>query len=154
MADATKHVEIEAAIAEKLTGDARRNALDFVAFLRANNLALGSGGDGEGWAVGGAVGNSVGYMLVNGAAEIPGPWTIWLNTCDFGGDPPDEGLKEAAWAHASPCGKCHPGWKDCGGGDRVIWGKAFERLCHSPLMFANPDANELAHVEALVLRLN
>ena len=146
------NIEIEEAITQKLAGEAQNNALDFVAFLRENKLQLGSNGDGEGWAVGGIVGDSIGFMLVNGAKKIPGPWTIWFNSCDFE-DCADDALKETAWAHASPCGKCNKGWKDCGGGDRTIFGKEFERLCHSPLMFTNPDAQTLEHVKKLILLL-
>ncbi len=145
--------KIEDAINEKLTGDAQRNALDFVAFLRANEISLNSSGDGEGWAVGGIVENSVGFMLVNGAEQMPGPWTVWFNSCDFGGDPADDELKETAWAYTSKCEHCHAAWKDCGGGDRTIFGKEFEWLCHSPLMFTNPDAKTLQNVNKLILLL-
>ena len=142
---------IESVIIEKLSADAQKNALDFIAFMQANGLPLGSNGDGEGWAVGGVVGDSLGFMLVNGSAQFPGPWTIWFNSCDFGGGSADDELKEIVWAHASPCGRCHAGWKDCGGGDRVIFGREFERLCHSPLMFCNPDAKILENIKKLIL---
>ena len=47
-------------------------------------------------------------MMVNGVAEMPGPWTIWFNSCDFdGGGMVEDELKETAWTHASPCGHCH-----------------------------------------------
>ena len=142
-------------INENLSGDAQKNALDFAAFLRAKDISLngsGKGGDWSGWAVGGTTGDSIGYMIVNGKDEFPGPWTVWFNTCDFKSDA-DEALKEAAWAHASPCGKCHKGWADCGGGERTIFGKEFESLCHSPMMFSNPDARELEYAKKLMLML-
>ena len=145
---------MENAISEKLTGDSKKNALDFAAFLRANGLLTDSNGDGEGWAVGGTVGNSTGFMLVNGAAQMPGPWTVWFNSCDFGDyGAADDDLKETAWAHTSICGHCHAGWKDCGGGDRVIFGKEFEGLCHSPLMFTDPGAKTLGNIKKLMLML-
>ncbi len=150
---ASMQTKIEDAINEKLTGDAQRNALDFIAFLRTNEISLDSNGDGEGWAVGGIVGNSVGFILVNGAEQMPGPWTVWFNSCDFGGGAADDELKETAWAHTSKCGHCHAGWKDCGGGDRTIFGKEFEWLCHSPLMFTNPDTETLQNVNKLILLL-
>ena len=149
-----EQMQIENVIHEKLKGDMQKNALDLVAFLHENELSLDSNGDGEGWAVGGIVGNSMGFMLVNGVAQMPGPWTIWFNSCDFDGTgSTDDELKETAWAHASKCGHCHAGWKDCGGGDRTIWGREFERLCHSPLMFTNPDARTLEHIKRLMLML-
>ena len=146
---------IEDVIREKLKGETQANALDFVAFLRSNRIALNSDGDGgkwSGWAVGGTVGNSAGYMIVNGAKEFPGPWTFWFNSCDFEDNADDE-LKETAWAHASPCGKCNAGWEDCGGGEGTIFGKKFERLCHSPMMFVNPDAKTLEYAKKLMLML-
>jgi len=143
---------IENVIYERLSGDSQKNARDLVAFLRANSLTLDTNGDGEGWAVGGTIGNSIGYLLINGSEQMPGPWTIWFNTCDFGeSGPVDDVLKQDAWSHASPCGRCHAGWKDCGGGDRTIFGRAFENLCHSPLMFNDPGAGTLENIKKLLI---
>ena len=149
----SEKITIEEKMNETLSGDSLKNALDFAAFMRSNEISLDSNDDnGEGWAVGGVVGNSIGFMLVNGAADMPGPWTIWFNSCDFNGeDSVSEDLKETAWAHASPCGKCHDGWKDCGNGERTIFGRKFENLCHSPLMFTNPDAKTLENLKKLIL---
>ena len=145
---------IEEQIGHVLTGDAQKNALDFIAFLQANKISLDSNGDNEGWAVGGIVGESIGFMLVNGAPDCPGPWTMWFNSCDFGdGGNINDDLKETVWAHASPCGKCHAGWEDCGGGNRTIFGREFERLCHSPLMFTNPGGKTLENMKKLILIL-
>ena len=145
-------ISAETAIREKLFGEVRQNALDFVSFFQENGMTLTSNNDGAGWAVGGTVGDSLGFLLVNGAADMPGPWTFWFNSCNFG-DTADEAVKETAWAHASPCGHCHPGWKDCGGGERVIFGKTYEWLCHSPLMFTNPDKKTLENVKKLMQML-
>ena len=150
MADQTS---IEQIIRDKCTRDAQKTALDFAAFCRANGIILTPNEDGNGWAVGGIVGNSLGYWFLNGAEEFPGPWTLWFNSCDFD-SPADDELKEAAWAHAAPCGHCHAGWKDCGGGNRTIFGKEFEWLCHSPLMFANPDVPTLEKAEKLLLLIH
>lgn len=154
MSEQKNQLSIEEEINEKLTDDTRENALDFVAFLQANEISIISSGEGEGWAIGGAEGNSIGFMLITGTPEFPGPWTFWFNSCDFGDDPADDELKETAWAHTGICGRCHAGWKDCGGGDRVIFGRKFENLCHSPLMFTNPDAKTLESEKKLVLMLN
>ena len=62
-------------------------------------------------------------------------------------------IKKAVWEHASPCGKCHTGWEKCGCGDKSIFGKVFENLCHSPLMFNDPDAYTLEIVKKLILML-
>lgn len=153
MPEEKKNIKVEDVINEKLKGDAQKNALDFADFLSTSSLTLDPNDDGGGWAVGGTVGNSIGYMLINGEPQMPGPWTVWLNSCDFGNSTADDELKETAWAHANECAKCHPGWKDCGGGDGTIFGKEFERLCHSPLAFTNPDAKTLESLKKLILML-
>ena len=152
---------IEEAITTKLKGDAQTNALDFVAFLRANGISLdynaGESKKRSIWngAVGGVVGNSIGYITINGDKKCPGPWTFWFNSCDFdGSDAADEAFKNAIWAFASPCQRCNDNWEKCmGSGKRTILGKAFENQCHSPLMFCNPDAKTLEHMKQFLLYL-
>lgn len=146
--------KIENIINEKLTGDAQKNALDFISFLRANDITIDPNDDGVGFAVGGIAGNSGGYLHICGNSEFPGPWTFWFNSCDFEDDGAvDDNLKEAAWNNIGNCGKCHDGWKDCGGGDRVIFGKVIENCCNSPLFFNNPDTKMLEYMEKLLLML-
>ncbi|MCL2433959.1 MAG: hypothetical protein FWD16_05515 [Clostridia bacterium] len=142
----------EAAIQSKLSGDAKTNALDFAVYLRANDIQLDGNEEGSGWAVGGMTGNSLGYLMINGSDEFPGPWTFWFNSCDFGNAPVSDVMKQTAWDHASPCGreKCHAGWEKCGGGNRVMFGKEFGWLCHSPLMFNNPDAKTMEPMKQLM----
>ncbi|MCL1795040.1 MAG: hypothetical protein FWG34_14395 [Oscillospiraceae bacterium] len=152
---------IESAILEILSGEAQKNALDFAAFLKENEISLDyNPNESESkpiWngAVGGVVGNSIGYVTVNGDENCPGPWTFWFNSCDFeGSDAADEEFKEAIWAFASPCGKCHDGWEKCrGSGKRTILGREFEGQCHSPLMFCNPDAKTLENMKKFLLYL-
>ena len=149
---------IEDKINSVLKGDALKNALDFTAFLRANNITPESYEGGDGWSVMRA-GESIGFILVNGADEMPGPWTVWFNSCEFGdGDGVSDDVKETAWEHASICGHFSSGGKDCGCGDqpgfqRTIFGRVFENRCHSPLMFTDPDAKTLANVKKLMLMI-
>jgi len=145
---------IEEQINNVLSGDSLKNALDFIDFMHANKLPIDYDGKGDGCAVGGIVGDSIGYMLVNGNEKIPGPWTIWFNSCDFDETSfiSDE-LKEATWTHASKCGKCNKNWENCGGGARIIFGREFENLCHSPLMFTNPDSKTLENIKKLIFML-
>jgi len=152
---------IEDIISERLTGDAQKNAIGFAAFLRANEFQLDynvSESEKHGiWngAVGGVVGDSLGYITINGGDDGTGPWTFWFNECDFDGSSSmDEEFKNAIWAFASPCGKCHEGWEKCMGvGKRTILGKEFENQCHSPLMFCNPDAKTLEYMQKFLLCL-
>ena len=147
-----KNANVKDVVNEVLVDDAKINALNFLAFMDENDISNDSNGDGHGWAIGGFVGNSIGYLMVNGSDEFPGPWTFWFNTCDFkDSDIISDEIKEAAWSNVSPCGRCHDGWKHCGNGDRIIFDKKFESLCHSPLMFNNPDQNTLENVKKLLL---
>ena len=149
---------IENKIGDVLTGETQRGALDFVAFLRANDISPECHESGDGWSVMYA-GESIGFILVNGAQEMPGPWTVWFNSCEFGEDcAADDAVKQTAWEHASICGHFETGGKVCGCGDqpgftRTIFGKVFENRCHSPLMFTNPDTGTLVSVEKLMLML-
>jgi len=154
-------VVIEDRIDKILTGEAHKNALDFAAFLQENDIRLEFNKDEYNnpsvWsgAVGGIVGNSIGYLFINGGENCPGPWTFWFNSCDFeGSDLADDDFKNAIWAFASPCGKCSPNWEKCrGNGKRTILGKEFENQCHSPLMFCNPDAKTLDDMKKFLLYL-
>jgi len=158
-----KPIKIEERIKQILTGDAQKNALDFADFLKANDIRLDYNANETeknnptGWngAIGGIVGNSIGYLYISGAENCPGPWTFWFNSCDFNGsDSSDDEFKNAIWAFASPCGKCHEGWEKCrGSGKRTILGKEFIDQCHSPLMFCNPDAKTLEHMKKFLLYL-
>ena len=151
---------IEDRINSKIKGDSLKNALDFVAFLRENDIWLDynaseSGYGGWNGAVGGTVGNSIGYATFNGDVGGVGPWTFWFNSCDFdGSDSADDEFKNAIWAFASSCGKCNDNWEKCmGSGKRTILGKEFENQCHSPLMFINPDTETLENMKKFLLYL-
>jgi len=146
-------LKIENVINEKLFGESQKNALNFISFLHSKNIQLTANGeDGQGWAIGGIVGDSLGFLMINGEKNMPGPWTFWFNSCIFNeNDEINEELKETAWTHASKCGRCHDGWETCGNGDRIIFGKTFESLCHSPLMFTDPDAKTLENMQKLML---
>ena len=160
---ANKLPTAEEKIKDILSGDAQKNALDFVIFLRENGISLDYNtsetetNNATGWngAVGGIVGNSIGYLFINGDENCPGPWTFWFNSCDFeNSDSADDEFKNAIWAFASPCGRCNEHWEECmGSGKRTILGKEFENQCHSPLMFCNPDAKTLANMKRFLLYL-
>jgi len=146
--------ELENAINDYFTGDAKENALDFTAFLSANDILLESNGDGRGWAVGGIVGNSNGFLMIDTAG---GRLAIWINNCDFpGGDSADDDLKAFAWAHVVNCPQ-----EPCVGGGcaekhhrNVIFGREYDSTCHSPLAFFEPDAETLEGIKKLFLLLS
>jgi hypothetical protein len=139
--------KIENIINDALTGDAQKNALDFAEFLAANEMIAG----GEHGEVS-CKGKSVCYMHIDGAAEEPGPWTIWTEG-DYSGEiedvPMDERIKKIAWANVNICASCGG---DCSPGQRkMIFGKEFDNVCNAAMAFNNPDAATLECVKKLLI---
>ena len=130
----TPTVKIEDVINNALEGNTKENLLEFVAFLRANDFQMEYNPNEyheNFWsgAIGGVVGDSIGYMAINGN---PGPWVVWFNAYDFyESDPLDDEMKQTIWAKVSYCGKCNDNWENCYIGEKTILGKTFEKLCHS-----------------------
>ena len=152
----------EDTINELLTDEAKKNALDFVAYLRANEIApQGS----SGCEVFSFQNKPVCVVFVNGAEEIPGPWTIWHSGYDPKYSPNeipdgedadkigltdisvDEQLKRIAWDHVNICGRCGCGRQP--GRHTTIFGKEFDNVCTSTLAFTNPDVETLQYVKKL-----
>ena len=158
-----------------LSGDALENALDFAAFLRANDFHFDHNPDESAesdksdestesdtnneskWtgAIGGVVGDSIGYLYVNAGADFPDPWNIWLNEYDFDDDGSADAneLKEFVWGNVNYCAKCNPDWENCGGSEQTVFGKNFDRLCHSPMFVYMPDAERLEKLKKLMLKI-
>jgi len=65
--------KIEDEIKNGLSGDVQKNALDFTAFLRANDLLPEWHDSGHGWSVV-YKNESIGFILINGEEQMPGPW--------------------------------------------------------------------------------
>jgi len=86
-ANATPTIEDE--IREKLTGKAQRNALDYVAFVKANGLEPN------------IFINPPGYK--NAWSVCMGNWDSILSRSEYQNFPIDERVKEFAWAHVKPC---------------------------------------------------
>jgi len=148
---------IENSIREKLRGETQKNALDFVALAQANGLSPVFHQEGC-WVVGGTPEQRTGLIFIHGD-EVkfgpPVPWVVWFTSCDFiDNGSVDDGLKEFAWAHASPCGKCRgDDWEKCNKGERIIFTKNVGRLCHCPLIFCEPDGTKLEQIIKLQLLL-
>jgi len=125
-----------------LSGDTLKNALDFAVYLKENGMIAG-GDHGE-------VSHQskcVCYMHLDGAAEAPGPWTIWTEG-DYSGEHEDERMKEIAWAHVNFCGSCGG---DCKPGMRkIIFGREFNNVCHAVMAFRDPDAEALECIKKLL----
>lgn len=151
--------KIEDVIMAVLQGDARRNALDFVAYLRTNEIPLE---ESENYWEVAYKDRCVCFLYINGAGEKPGPWTIWSDQEPGawaswpGGDdhgeprdfPMDAHTKEIAWANVNFCGSCGG---DCSPGKRkTILGRDFDNVCGSAMAFTNPDTEALDCAKKMV----
>lgn len=150
---------IEEIINDTLMGDTQTNALDFIAFLRAEDIAYNQSG---GYLDVHCLGRNVCSVLITGDKDAPGPWTIWSEqepgtwvTWPDGepgggqaGLPEDAHTREIAWAHVNPCASCGG---DCSPGRRkTVFGRGFDNLCNSALAFTDPDAEALACAKRMV----
>ena len=135
--------KFEDVINEALNGDLQKNALDFVKYLRDNEMTVAG-------AKVSYKGNAMCYMHLDGEDEEPGPWTIWSEG-DYSGEstdfPIDERMKEIAWEHVNICGSCG----SCKPGKRkTIFGKEFDNVCNADIAFYKPNAEELECVIKLL----
>jgi hypothetical protein len=134
-----------------LSGNILNNALDFVAFLQANEDLLAAPCEGaDGWNIY-VKGINSAYVSFSGEKnnfDI----VLHINTYD-GEEPVDDELKEFAWAHVIICPKGCGSSTFCGSSklNEKIFEKEYERICQSPLYFPNPSCNEMKMVQKLLL---
>ena len=139
-----KHRLLEDWSRNTLSGEAQKNALDFIAFMRANDLPP----DPKDYNWFKYLGENICVLMHDDG------WSIYWADCDiYSSDDSqvDEGLKEFALSHINPCArhekaKCNPGKR------KTIFGKlSSENLCTSTLCFDNPSAEELEQIKILAL---
>jgi hypothetical protein len=148
---------IENFIGEVLTGDAQKNALEFVAYLKASEMLFERGKgyweDKLYWLIT-YKDEYVCFILINGSEEKTEPdgWTIWSDDSGsawFEDFPIDEHIKEIAWKNVDFCANC--GSCDNPGGTRkTIFGKEFNNVCITTMKFINPDVEALECVKKMV----
>jgi hypothetical protein len=105
----------EDVINQFLKDDAKKNALDFVAYLKASEITPQANSDN----VFCYQNRTVCSVYVKGADDIASPWMIWFSDDD--GDniglrsvPADECLKEFAWTHINTCAHFSSNGESCG----------------------------------------
>ena len=139
---------IEDVIGERFTGDIRKNATDFVEHLELDESQMAFDEGGFCWSPE-YKGKPLFHIKMSGFNNEPGSWIIW-SADDYNGDcadSTDEKIKEFAWANISPCGNCG-GCKNPGR-SVVVFGKQFDKVCHSALIFVNPDAEAIESLKKL-----
>jgi len=140
--------KIEDIIRNTLKGDTQKNALALITHLRASNfsITMHDEKDESGWSV-----TSLGFIVINGSEDFPGPWTMWIDVNNIGEHSEmsiDEHIKELAWSHVSPCGSCGG---DCSPGTNTkVFGKNFENVCQHNLMFSNPGAQAVDGMKKII----
>ena len=149
-------LKIEDDLTAALSGDTLKNALDYVAYLKANGVLpetpdsnVFEGADGF-----------VCVLCVFPVENIPS-WFIFMGgyDCALCGNkyqdyPIDGQLKEFAWSHVKTCCNFTSNGKYCGcgfqPGRRIkLFGKTFDNVCTSVLEIQNPDAEALELVKKL-----
>ncbi|MCL2376987.1 MAG: hypothetical protein FWC76_06265 [Defluviitaleaceae bacterium] len=140
---------IKDVIGNVLSGDAQKRALDFVTYLELNDMPPNCV-HGDLW-MAGYNDNCVCYIHIDGAAQNPGPWTIWPDG-SYASEPEgfaiDEHTKQLALAHVNICGSCG---EACSPGTRkTVFGKDFDNVCGATMAFNNPDDEALNCVKKLM----
>ena len=140
--------KIEDIINSTLKGETQNNALELISHLRACDFSIFMHDEKNesGWIV-----SDLGFIIINGFDDFPGPWTMWLGANNIGEHleiPADKYTKEFAWSHVSPCGSCGG---DCSPGTLTkIFGKDFENVCQHNLIFINPDAEVVECIKKII----
>ena len=138
--------DFEGFVNDVLSGEVLRNALDFAAYLRENEMIPG-GTHGEIT----YKDKCLCYMHLDGSPEKPGPWTLWTEG-DYSSEheavPLDGHIKETAWANVNFCASCGGGCSP--GQHKVIFGKEFDNVCSASMAFHVPDAEALECVKKLL----
>lgn len=150
---------IESVIHDVLKDDTQKHALDFIAYLRANEIPLE---ESESYWEVKYKDQCVCFILITGSDAFPGPWTIWSDqapgtwvTWDDGNDrnehenlTVDEHIKQIAWANVNFCancgGNCSPGKR------KTILGRDFDHVCSSAVAFTNPDSETVNCAKKMV----
>jgi hypothetical protein len=137
----------EEKIISTLSGASQKNALDFAEFLKANEMTVDENHSQVIYN-----GKTLAYMHIDGNAEMPGPWSVWPEG-DFSDVPQDydfaETMKEVALKHINLCDKC--GQPCAPGKNRTLFGKEFEGVCGSIMVFTDPGEDDLMCLQKSML---
>jgi len=142
---------IEDVINDTLKGEAQKNALDFVAYLRENKMSPINTSN-NGWKVSSKA-CVVCYIWIDSDTG-----TLTLNPFigEYALDSLSDEFKEIVWANKRPtCGEtCHVIVGDgynCSYKLNTIFGKNFDDACARSIVFKNPDSNEFECLKELIM---
>jgi hypothetical protein len=138
---------IESNLKENLNGDALTNAMDFVNYLK--NMGM-TADDGARFCYKGEL-----MCIIITFKDAKNPLGAWF-ICDcpiyeHDGFPIDESIKSFTQANIQKCKGdiCGCDHKERGA-TKVVFGKEYDNLCSSEVMFNNPDAEALEKIKVLM----
>lgn len=148
--------QIENYVYENLTDEAQQTALEFIHYLRTNELDLVR--DNGYWK------DKIYYLIkfrnecvcfvaMKDPDEPKNLWTIWSDDSKaYEGSSVEEDIKNIAWKYVDHCGSCG----SCEGGEhKIVFGRAFEGVCGCTFRIDNPKASDLPFLKKMVeLRKN
>lgn len=144
-------MEIEYYIEKHLTGSTKQVALDFIGFLRDNEVAFIKD---EGYWRSKIYyylkykGINIAFIAIKDPDEPENLWTVWSDDSSiYEADISCDSIKQAAWTHVDFCGGCG----SCGGGkQKKIFGKAFDRVCGCTFRIDNPNEHDLPFLKRMI----
>ena len=144
MSEQNPNLQIEDKLKQTLSGDALKNALDFVAYLRA----IGMTPEDTRFFY---KGEHTCIIISFEHDEFPtGYWGIY--DCpieEYDGFPIDENIKEFARANIAKCRDCGCGHENMGA-NKMVFGQHFEKICSSECQFHAPDAEAVEKIKKLM----
>ena len=149
--------QIEDVINDVLIGNAKKNALEFVAYLRTSDMQFeiekGYWEDKYYWGI--KYNNEyVCFILISSEDKTdPEIWTIWSDdsgSVSFGDDSLNEHLKEIIWNHVGVCENVNKCFDGCKKSHKTIFGKGFDNVCGTAMRFYNPDNETLECLKIIV----
>ncbi len=144
--------QIEDYINENLIDEAKAVALEFVAFLRNNNIQFYKD-NGSYWKDKiyywlKFKGECVAFIVIKDPDEPENLWTVWSDdSTAFSNDIMDNKIKNNAWKHIDFCGHCG----SCSGGkNKIIFGREFDGVCGCTFRVDNPQRSDLPFLKKMV----
>lgn len=142
-------MQIEDYINENLIEEAKAIALDYVAFLRANDVEFHKDNSPcwenkiYYWLK--FMGEIIGFLAIKDPDEPDNFWTVWSDDSKaFETENIDVKIKEEAWKHIDFCCNCG----SCAGGkSKTVFGKEFNGVCGCTFRIDNPNVNDLSFLK-------
>ena len=144
--------QIEEYVKEYLDGQARQNALDFIAFLRSSGFDFYKDNGGYWkdkvyfWVKLGE--ECLCFIAIKDPEEPENLWTVWSDDSSaYEADIPEEDIKRTAFEHVDFCVHC------CSCSDarlKIVFGREFDNVCFCTFRVDNPDTQDLIFLKKMI----